>query len=149
MRLVFPGQHEVDDGGAGDAVFGDDEQLACWRVRRAATTAWRMTGLGDEPVDARRADACRSVLASRNSTSRELRVLARWPRPARPAQPPRALAIPRTVRPSRGRFGGRRFGRRQLGAQRGILGDDVLVRRQFRLRPRDRRDLADRFEYFR
>ena len=33
----------------------------------------------------------------------------------------------------------------QLRAQGGVLGDDVLMRRQLRLRPRDRRDLADRF----
>ncbi len=94
MRLVFLGQHEVHDGGAGDAVLGDDEQLGAGgfgRVRRRRSGCW------SGPRASRRRGVRKPGGRCWREETPPVRAShpARWPRPARPVHSPRALASPR------------------------------------------------------
>ena len=151
MRLVVAREHEVDDRGARDAVLGDEQQLTGWRVRRPRRRpAGRWSARRASRRRGARTPAGRCWPAETPPARASLP--AHWPRPARPAQRPRAPFTPRRRAPRAGRrlcgSGALRrlvaFVGRQLRAQRGVLRDHVLVRGQLRLRPRHRRHLADR-----
>ena len=133
-----------------DAVLGEDEQLTAGGFGERDDGV-RMLVCATSQSTARRADACRSVLASRNSanpsfassspaatcTTGATAACTRYPSERSPPARPCAFVA--------GRSRAWLFDGRQLGAKRRVLRDDVLVGSQLRLRARHRRDLADRF----
>ena len=157
--VVVAVQREVHDRAAGDAVLGDEQHLV--RDAGSATSDGRLADVGvrHEPVDGAARGFLEVDARQQKLDERELRVRidpanrrgrrggpCHWVTPSdvRRRGAGRGDLAPALLR--RRHWSARLlFERRQLRAQRGVLRDDVLVRRQLRLRARHRRHLADRF----
>ena len=70
MGFVVPSEDEIDDGGTGDAVLSYKKQLIAGGFGEGHDG---LPGIRLGQSTARRAEVCRSVLASRNSAQSELR----------------------------------------------------------------------------